>query len=112
LQAGGTQKYPKRLVTPYPCDRIPKQHNFAKTQKVLGTAAALPFWYLFVLYSCWFLLCAYKRKSSLLTHRHVMYILISFLVIAVAQTKIAVFLGLDTDYLMLLACCSQTSSEP
>jgi hypothetical protein len=41
-----------------------------------------------------------------------MYILIRFWVIAVAQTKIAVFLGLDNGYLTLLACCSQTSSEP
>jgi hypothetical protein len=112
LQAGGTQKYPKCLVTPYPCDSITKQHNFAKTPKGLGTAAALPFWYLFVLYSRWFLVHAYKRKSSPLTHRHVMYILISFLVIAMAQTKIAVFLGLDNGYLMLLAFCLQTSSEP
>jgi hypothetical protein len=112
LQAGGTQKYPKRLVTPYPCDSITKQHNSAKTPKVLGTAAALPFWYFFVLYSRWFLFRAYERESSPLTRRHIMYILISFLVIAMAQTKIAVFLGLDNGYLMLLGCCSQTSSEP
>jgi len=38
-----------------------------------------------------------------------MYTLMIFLVITMAQTKIAVFLGLDNDYLMLLACCSQTS---
>jgi hypothetical protein len=65
----------------------------------------------FALYSCWFLFRAYERESSPLTHRHVMYILISFLVIAVAQTKIAVLLGLDNGYLMLLACCSQTSQS-
>jgi len=109
LQAGSTQKYPKCLVTPYPCDSITKQHNSAKTPKVLGTAAALPFWYFSALYSRRFLVRAYERKSSPLTHRHVMYILISFLVIAVAQMKIAVFLGFDNGYLMLLACCSQTS---
>ena len=51
-------------------------------------------------------------ESSSLTHRHVIYILIIFLVIAVAQTKIAVFLGLDNGYSKLLACYSQTSSEP
>jgi uncharacterized membrane protein len=106
LQAGGTQKYPKRLVTPYPCDRTTKHRNSAKIPKGLGTAAALPFWYLFVLYSRWFLVRAYERKSSPLTHRHVMYILISFLVIAMAQMKIAVFLGLDNGYLRLPACCS------
>ena len=66
----------------------------------LGTASSLPFWYFFVLLSCWFLFRAYKREASLLTRRHIMYILISFLVIAVAQTKIAVFLGLDNGYLM------------
>jgi hypothetical protein len=100
LQTGGTQKNPKHLVTPYPCDSITKQHNSAKTPKVLGTAAALPSWYFFVLFSCWFLFRAYERESSLLTCRHVMYILISFLVIAMAQMKIAVFIGLDNGYLM------------
>lgn len=56
--------------------------------------------YLFVWSSCWFLFRAYKRKTSPIARRHMLYILISFLVISLANIKIAVLYDVDNRYLL------------
>lgn len=66
----------------------------------IATVATLPFWYFFTLYSCWLLFKAYKAEQDSLARRHILYILIGFLVINLVQVKIAAFLGLDIGYVM------------
>ena len=78
----------------------------------LTTLTWLPFYYFFVLSSCWFLFRAYKRETPSLKRRHMLYILTSFLVFSIAQVKIAVLFGIDNPFCCQLACFSSTSSEP
>jgi len=56
--------------------------------------------YIFVWSSCWFLFRAYRRESSPIARRHILYILIGFFVISLANVKIAVLYGIDNRYLM------------
>jgi len=70
------------------------------TAALLGTASWLLVFYIFVWSSCWFLFRAYKRESSPIARRHILYILISFFVISLANVKIAVLYGIDNGFLM------------
>ena len=67
---------------------------------LLGSSTWLLLFYIFVWSSCWFLFRAYKRESSLILRRHILYILISFLVISLANVKVAVLYNIDNRYLL------------
>jgi hypothetical protein len=67
---------------------------------LVGTASWLLFFYIFVWLSCWFLFRAYKRESSSLLRRHIFYIFISFLVISLANVKIAALYNIDSPFLL------------
>lgn len=62
--------------------------------------ASLPFYYIFIWASCWFLLRARQRETSPLTRRHLLYILISFFVISLAMVKTIILFGIDNRYVM------------
>jgi len=70
------------------------------TGVLIGTASWLVIFYIFVWLSCWFLFRAYRRESSPISRRHILYILIGFFVISLANVKIAVLYGVDNRYLM------------
>lgn len=67
---------------------------------LLGTGFWLLLYYIFVWISCWFLFRAYRREASPVTRRHILYILISFLVISLANVKLAVLYNIDNRYVM------------
>jgi CDP-diglyceride synthetase len=70
------------------------------TGALLGTASWLIVFHIFVWASCWFLFRAYRRESAPIARRHILYILISFFVISLANVKIAVLYGIDNGFLM------------
>jgi len=67
---------------------------------LLGTGFWLLLYYIFVWSSCWFLFRAYRREASPITRRHILYILISFLAISLANVKLAVLYNIDNRYVM------------
>jgi len=67
---------------------------------LLGTASWLLIFYIFVWSSCWFLFRAYRLETSPIARRHILYIFIGFLVISLANVKIAVLYGIDNPWLM------------
>jgi len=67
---------------------------------LIGTASWLVIFYIFVWLSCWFLFRAYRRESSPIARRHILYILISFLVISLANVKIAALYNIDNPWLL------------
>jgi hypothetical protein len=67
---------------------------------LLGTGFWLLLYYIFVWFSCWFLFRAYKREPSPTVRRHILYILISFLVISLANVKLAALYNVDNRYVM------------
>jgi hypothetical protein len=67
---------------------------------LLGTASWLLFFYIFVWLSCWFLFRAYKRETLPMARRHILYIFISFLVISLANVKIAALYNIDSPFLL------------
>src|SRR4030042_3525581 len=70
------------------------------SMSLLGTASWLLLFYIFVWLSCWFLFCAYKRETSPIARHHILYIFISFLVISLANVKVAALYNIDTPYLL------------
>ena len=76
--------------------------NLFRPDRILwiATLASLPFWYFFTLYSSWLLFKAYRIERAHLARRHILYILIGFLVINLVQIKVAAFLGLDIGYVL------------
>jgi len=56
--------------------------------------------YFFGLSACWYLFRAYQRETSPLKKRHILYILISFLIIHLATAKVAILYGIDIPWLM------------
>jgi len=70
------------------------------TGYLLGSASWLLLFYIFVWLSCWFLFRAYKREPSLIRRRHILYILISFLVISLANVKVAALYNIDNRFLL------------
>ena len=67
---------------------------------LLGTASWLIIFYIFVWLSCWFLFRAYKREASPISRRHILYILIGFFVISLANVKIAALYNVDNPWLL------------
>lgn len=55
---------------------------------------------LFGLTALWYLFRAYKKESSQLKKRHILYILISFGIIHLAMSKQAILYGIDIPFLM------------
>jgi hypothetical protein len=66
----------------------------------IGSLASIPLLLCFILISCWFLYQAYKRETSLLPRRHLLYILISFLAISLALVKTAILFDVDVPFLL------------
>lgn len=56
--------------------------------------------YVFIWSSCWFLFRARQRETSPLTRRHMLYILISLLVVSVALAKTFVNYNIDNRYMI------------
>ncbi len=67
---------------------------------LIGSISWVIFFYLFTWSACWFLFRAYKRETSAIARRHILYILISFLVISLANVKLAVLFGIDNRYIL------------
>ncbi len=65
-----------------------------------STLVALPLMVLFGLSALWYLFRAYRQESSPLRRRHILYILVSFTIIQLATTKVAILYGLDNAFLM------------
>ena len=59
-------------------------------------------YHLSILISCWFLVQARKMESSSVTRRHILYILVSFIVFSVAQVKVLVTYGVDVAFVLPL----------
>ena len=70
------------------------------SQLLIGNLFGLPFAYYFGLSALWYLFRAYKQESSPLKKRHILYILISFSIIHLAVSKVAILYGIDNRYLM------------
>jgi hypothetical protein len=56
--------------------------------------------YSFIWTSCWFFFRAYRRENSPLARRHLLYILISLIVVSVSVIKGTVVYGVSNRYLM------------
>jgi len=67
---------------------------------LLGTASWLIIFYIFVWLSCWFLFRAYRQETSPLGKRHILYILVGFFVISLANVKIAALYNIDNPWLL------------
>jgi hypothetical protein len=67
---------------------------------LLSTGFWLLFYYIFVWSSCWFLFRVHRREPSPTVRRHIFYILIGFLVISLANVKLAVLYNVDNRYVM------------
>jgi hypothetical protein len=65
-----------------------------------STLLALPLMAFFGLSALWYLFRAYRQESSPLRRRHIGYILVSFTIIQLATTKVAILYGLDLAFLM------------
>jgi len=70
------------------------------SQLLIGNLVGLPFAYYFGLSALWYLFRAYRQESSPLKQRHLLYILISFSIIHLAVSKVAILYGIDNGYLM------------
>jgi hypothetical protein len=65
-----------------------------------GLTYTAPVIYFFGLSALWYLFRAYRRETSPIRKRHVLYILISFLIIHLATSKMAILFGIDNRYWM------------
>jgi hypothetical protein len=65
-----------------------------------GLLFSAPVIYFFGLSALWYLFRAYRRETSPLKKRHILYILISFSIIHLAMSKIAILYGIDNGYWM------------
>jgi hypothetical protein len=70
------------------------------SQLLIGNLIGFPFAYYFGLSALWYLFRAYKQESSPLKKRHILYILISFVIVHLAVSKVAILYGIDNRYLM------------
>lgn len=70
------------------------------SQLLIGNLFGLPFAYYFGISALVFLFRAYKRETSPLKKRHILYIFISFIIIHLAVSKVAILYGIDNRYLM------------
>ena len=65
-----------------------------------GLLFLAPVIYFFGLSALWYLFRAYRRETSPLRKRHILYILISFSIIHLATAKVAILYGIDIPWLM------------
>jgi hypothetical protein len=66
----------------------------------VGLLLSLPVLILPLIFSCWFLCQAYKQETSYLPRRHLLYILISFIMITLSTVKTAVLFDIDVPFLL------------
>jgi hypothetical protein len=59
-----------------------------------------PVIYFFGLSALWYLFRAYRRETSPLKKRHILYIFISFLIVHLATSKVSILYGIDIPWLM------------
>jgi hypothetical protein len=67
---------------------------------LIGNLALGPVVYFFGISSLYYLFRAYKREASPIKKRHILYIFISFLIVHLATTKIAILYDFDVAFLM------------
>jgi CDP-diglyceride synthetase len=67
---------------------------------LISTLLAAPFMAYFGLSALWYLFRAHGRESSPVRKRHILYILVSFTIIQLAISKVAILYGLDNAFLM------------
>jgi hypothetical protein len=65
-----------------------------------GNLVGGPVMYFFGISALVFLFRAYRRETSPLRKRHILYIFISFVIVHLAMTKVAILYGIDNRYLM------------
>ena len=70
------------------------------SQLLTGNLIGLPFAYFFGLSALWYLFRAYRQESSPLRKRHILYILISLIIIHLAVSKVAILYNIDNSFLM------------
>ena len=70
------------------------------SQLLVSTAIAFPLMAFFGLSALWYLFRAYGKESSPVRKRHILYILVSFTIIQLAISKVAILYGLDNAFLM------------
>ncbi len=67
---------------------------------LISTFLFAPVVYFFGLSAVWYLFRAYRRETSPLRKRHILYISISFLIILLATAKVSILYGIDIPWLM------------
>jgi CDP-diglyceride synthetase len=70
------------------------------SQLLIGNLAGGPFFYFFGFCSLWYLFHAYKKESSPLKKRHILYIFISLLIVHLATAKVSILYNIDVAFLM------------
>jgi CDP-diglyceride synthetase len=70
------------------------------SQLLIGNLIGAPFIYFFGFSSLWYLFSAYKKESSPLKKRHILYIFISLLIVHLATAKVAILYNFDVAFLM------------
>jgi len=69
-------------------------------QLLTGNLIGLPFAYFFGLSALWYLFRAHGREESPLKRRHILYILVSFSIVHLAVSKIAILYGINNGFWM------------
>jgi hypothetical protein len=70
------------------------------SQMLTGNLLFGPIGYFFGFSALWFLFRAYRREADPLRKRHILYILISFVIVHLATTKILILYNVDVAFLM------------
>ena len=76
--------------------------NIPGTEPTPGFLSWILAYYLSLLLSCWLLIRARRRESSVVARRHIDYVLASFIVFSVAQMKLLVVIGVDAPFTLPL----------
>lgn len=67
---------------------------------VITTWLAIPLWIFNSSIACWLLYSQIQRESSIVKRRHLLYLLVSFMVIGLAIVKVLVVVGVDLAFLL------------
>ena len=67
---------------------------------LIGNLILGPMFYYFSISALWYLFRAYRRETSPLKKRHILYIFISLLIVHLAMTKMVILYGIDIPWLM------------
>lgn len=65
-----------------------------------GIIFAIPAYYVVFFIACWFLFSQFRKETSLIARRHLIFILISFLAMGLAGTKVFAVIGVDWPFLL------------